>query len=136
MSWGAARLGVLELLDRPHLDAPEARGREPGRYRASLVDVLGLDEEEPAQLLLRLRERAVGGGQLAPPDPHRRRRLDRREGLGHDELAAPPESLIVRQALVGAGLRLALGHRLHLLLDQVDQAHVLHRLSSALVEWG
>src|SRR5260370_41086983 len=95
MSWGAARLGVLELLDRPHLDAPEARGREPGRHRASLVDVLGLDEEEPAELLLRLRERAVGGGHLAPADPDRPRGPRALQRVGAAELTAPPELLVV-----------------------------------------
>jgi len=61
-----SRLGVPQLLDRAHLDDPDARGREPRGQRTRLVDVLGLDEEEAAELLLGLGEGAVGGGRLAP----------------------------------------------------------------------
>src|SRR5580765_6154077 len=64
-----ARLGVLELLDWSHLDGRQPRRRQPRGHLARLVHVLGLDEKEPAQLLLRLGEGAVGCCHLAAADP-------------------------------------------------------------------
>jgi hypothetical protein len=63
----------------------------------------------------------------------RRGRLDRLEGLGDDEVTAPPEGLIVGEALLGAGVGLPLGQGVHILLHKIDQADVLH---SPLLEMG
>src|SRR5258706_7212406 len=46
-----------------------------------------------------------------------------------------PEGVIVGQALFGAGVRFPFGHRDHLSLDKIDQAYVLHDLSSVAGEW-
>src|SRR5256885_1384865 len=70
----ALRLLLAEVDDRPHLDAAGARRRDPAGDLQRLVQVLGLDQVEPAELLLGLGERAVGGGQLAVADAYRRRR--------------------------------------------------------------
>jgi hypothetical protein len=59
---------VLQLLDGPDLDHRDARRWEPGGDRARLVHVLGLDDEEAAQLLLCLDKRTDGGGDFAGVD--------------------------------------------------------------------
>src|SRR5881397_1148555 len=80
-----------ELLDWSHLDAPPTRQRDLRGRLDGLDQVPGLDQYEPAQLLLRLGERTVGGGQFAGPDPPRRCRLHGLTGLSCNEVAALPE---------------------------------------------
>src|SRR5579872_542325 len=58
------------LPDRPHLDRAEASPRDLRGDLDGLVEVLAVDQEEAAHLLLRLGERAVGGDDLALADPH------------------------------------------------------------------
>src|SRR5271155_3290446 len=53
---------------RPHLHASEPCRWEFRGELQSLVEVLGIDEREPTQELLRLGERAIGGRQLAVAD--------------------------------------------------------------------
>src|SRR5262252_6512738 len=59
---------VRQFPDRPDLDDSDARRGEPRSYGTGLVHVLGIDEEESPQLLLRLGERAIGGGDLSGTD--------------------------------------------------------------------
>jgi len=59
---------VRQLLDRPDLDHRDARRGEPRGDRAGLVDVLGVDDEESTQLVLRLSKGADGGGDVASAD--------------------------------------------------------------------
>src|SRR5262245_16585948 len=62
---GVAAVQPQLLLDRPHLDGPEPR-RRPARCQLHrFVTVPGLDHEESADLLLGLREGAIGDRQLA-----------------------------------------------------------------------
>ena len=53
-----------------------------------VVQIPGLDQVVAAQLLLRLGERSVGGGQLAVPRPHGRRRLHRLKRVAAQVVAA------------------------------------------------
>src|SRR5262249_54001046 len=46
--------------ERPNLDASQARGGEHCGQPDRLVQIAGVEEGEPAQLLLRLGERTVG----------------------------------------------------------------------------
>src|SRR5262245_62107231 len=68
---GPSSSGVRQLQDGPDLDDPDARRRESRGHLARLVDVLGLDEKEAPELLLRLGEWAVGDGDLAAVNPYR-----------------------------------------------------------------
>src|SRR4029434_2797295 len=67
----SSRSGVRQLLHRANFDDSDAHRRKPRGHLARLVHVLGLDEEKPAELLLRLGEGAVGGGDFAALDPDR-----------------------------------------------------------------
>ena len=60
---------MLELLDRADLDRADPGRGKPRGHLAGLVHVLGLDEEEPAELFFRLREGAVGNGRLPAANP-------------------------------------------------------------------
>src|SRR4051812_46880662 len=67
--------------DRPDLDASALRSRDLGGVADRLVEVLAVEQVEAAQLLLRLRERAVGDEALAVLDAHGRRGRDGLERL-------------------------------------------------------
>jgi hypothetical protein len=58
--------------DRPDLHASSPCPRECRGKLQSFVEILGIDEREAAQALLRLGERAVGDRQLAVADAHGR----------------------------------------------------------------
>src|SRR5439155_7571013 len=60
------------LPDRPHLDAAPLGRRNPRRDLKRVVQILGVDEVEAAQLLFGLGVGTVGGGQLAVADAHGR----------------------------------------------------------------
>ena len=68
-----ARRGRV-IPDRPDLDAAVARARDHRRVGDRLVEVGRLDEVEPAERLLGLGERPVGGDRPAVDDPDGRRR--------------------------------------------------------------
>src|SRR5438034_972141 len=109
-------------------DASNRAGRRDLRgHLEGVVQIAGVDEVESAQLLLRLGEGTVGGGQLAVPDPHGRGRVNRLERLPRDVVAALADPLGEGVVLAHEGVRLALGHGAQLLLLIVDQAKVLHR---------
>src|SRR5262249_45056798 len=91
-----------------------------------LVQVLGLDEVEAAELLLRLGEGAVGRERLAAADAHRRgraRRLKRAAVLVVAALADPLREGAV--PLEAAGLLVG-GPAVPALLVLVDQHGVFH----------
>jgi hypothetical protein len=66
-----AGLRLGELPDRSDLDTPQTRRRDSRGHLDGLVQIPGLDEREPAQLLLRFGERPVGRGDLAAAGPAR-----------------------------------------------------------------
>src|SRR6266851_7263436 len=117
---------VTQLLDWPDLDHPDAQRWEPRGDRTGLVHVLGLDDEESAYLLLRLRERAVGGGDLAGVDADGACRRGPLQSVRNDEVAAPSDLLRVLDRGVDESLHLLLGHRVQHLLVVVDDEHELH----------
>src|SRR5262245_51660771 len=55
--------------------------------------------------------------------------------MGSEEVASSPETVIISQAFVDASVHLPLGHRIRVLLDQIDQADVLHRPLPVAVVW-
>jgi hypothetical protein len=73
-SVGSPRL--VHLLDRPYLDTSRARGRNLRGKLDGLVQVAGVDQDEPPDLLFRLDERTVGGERHAVVDAQRGRGLD------------------------------------------------------------
>src|SRR6266571_2328004 len=120
------RLRVRPFHDRPHLDAPQARGRDLRGYLDGVVQIPGLDQIEPAQLLLRLGEGPVRGERLAVLDPDGRSRLNGLEGIRGNVVPALPENLVIVQRLVNAGVHLVLRQGVPVVLVYVDQAQVLH----------
>src|SRR6184192_3389515 len=78
------RLRVRPFHDRPHLDAPQARGRDLRGYLDGVVQI------EPAQLLLRLGEGPVRGERLAVLDPDGGSRLSGLEGIRGNVVPALP----------------------------------------------
>src|SRR5438093_4446649 len=113
-------LRVRPLHDRPHLDAPQACWRDLRGHPDGVVQILGLEQIEPAQLLLRFGERPGGGERFAVPDPDRRSRLNRLKGIRGYVVPALPEHLVIVQRLVNAGVPLALRQSVQLLLLYVD----------------
>src|SRR5439155_19862538 len=89
------RLRVRPFHDRPHLDAPQARGRDLRGYLDGVVQIPGLDQIEPAQLLLRLGEGPVRGERLAVLDPDGGSRLSGLEGIRGNVVPALPENLVI-----------------------------------------
>ena len=114
------------FLDRPHLDTPKARRRPPRRDLDGLIQVPGIDQEEPTQLLLGLGEEAVGHRLLAASNPHGAGGLNALECVRDDQVTALPQGLDIGQSLAPEGVPLALGQGVELLLFFVGQAQVLH----------
>src|SRR5881628_1440853 len=119
---------VRQLLDRPDLDHRDARRWEPCGDRAGLVHVLGLDDEESTQLLLRLGKGADGGGDLAAVDADGPGRPGPLQSVRGDVVAAPFDLLGVLYRGVDKSLHLLLGHRVQHVLVVVDREHELHRV--------
>src|SRR5215217_9628999 len=116
----------VHLHDRPDLDRPAADVGDPGRDLDGLVQVLGLDNVEAAELLLGLGERPVGaeGLALAHPDGGGGGgRLERLAGLVD---AAVDDVLCERHVVLELGLSLLLALARPVLLAGVDQQRVAH----------
>jgi hypothetical protein len=84
-----------QLHDRLRLDAAQVRRRDLRGRPDSVVQIAGLDENDPAQQLLRLGEGGVGGGHLAVPDPDDRGRVHGLESLRDDVVTALSERHVV-----------------------------------------
>src|SRR5215207_687878 len=116
----------VHLHDRPDLDRPAADVGDPGGDLDRLVQVLGLDDVEAAELLLGLGERPVGAEGRAVAHPHgggRRGRLQRLAGLVD---AAVDDVLGEGHVLLELGLGLLLALAGPVLLAGVDQQRVAH----------
>src|SRR5581483_5193171 len=116
----------VEGHDRPYLDAPETGGGDPRGDLDGVVQVPGLDQVEPAQLLLGLGEGAVGGGQLAVSDPDGGGARDRLERLAPEIVTAPADRVGEGEVLAHQRVPLVGGHGAPPLFLVVDQADVLH----------
>src|SRR5262245_6252508 len=123
---GSSSSGVRQLQNGPDLDDTDARGRKSRGDLACLVDVLGLDEKEAPELLLRLGEGAVGRGDLAAVDPDSPGGLSALQGVRDDIVAALSYRLVVVEGRIDEGLQLALGHRVEHVLIVIDHEHELH----------
>src|ERR671919_166069 len=66
---------VAETGERAHLDRPADGLAHLRRPAERAVEVLGVDHVEAGKMLLRLRERTVGGEHVPPGDPDHGRRL-------------------------------------------------------------
>src|SRR6185312_5186207 len=113
--------------DRPHLDAAHARRRNLGGQLDRLVEVPGIDEIEPGELLLRLGERAVGHRHPAVTHPHGGRGVNGLKGLRREVVTILPQR-------IAAGLALAVTDAVQVLLVEVDKAQVLHSGLPVMVE--
>src|SRR5262245_55528415 len=103
----AARLRQ-RLLDRAHLDRAEPRRRPARRHLHRVVEVLRLDQEEAAELLLRLGVGAVEHGGRAVPHADRRGLARAPERVREDQPAALLEDADIGQCLLAEGLPLGL----------------------------
>src|SRR5215831_15188467 len=90
----------MEFPDRSHLDAAVTGHRNLRGHLDGLIQIPGLDQNEPAQLFFGLGEGTVSGGQLAVPHPDGGGRLDRLQGMGSEEVASSPKIVIISQAFV------------------------------------
>jgi hypothetical protein len=137
---GFPYLGVLRspyvrsarsLDDLPDLDGPPARHRNPLGDGDRLVEDLGIDQEEAAKLIPRLRKRADGDEALAVayPDAGRRRRRPQRGGRqilpGRIELVGELRGFPV--TLLPLGL-------VQGVFISVDQQHISHEVASILAK--
>src|SRR5206468_2044159 len=96
-----------KLLDRPHLDAAAAGHRHLRGRLDGLLRIPGLDQQQ--------------AGQLAVAHPDRGCSLDWLR-VGRRRSGRPSGGVIVGQAFLDAGVRLLLGHRVHVVLDNIYQA--------------
>src|SRR5439155_245748 len=117
-------------------DALRERGRRGekgarnlfGRQAARLVDVLGLYQKKSTELLRRLGEWTVRGGDRAAPDPDGPRGPRRLQRVRDDVVAAAPDLVVVVERGIDQGLHLHLGQGLEHVLVVVDHEHELHRI--------
>src|SRR5690606_33853228 len=128
---GASRpslpLRRLEPLHRTDLDAAEARRRDPRRELDRFVQVARLDQDEAAELLLGLEERAVAGRD--PPAgarSHDGRAARALERLTEDEVPALAQLLVVGERLAHEGVVLAGAEGIQRVFVVIDHARVLH----------
>src|ERR671910_259723 len=119
-------LGVGPIPERTDLDRlPDGVGglRRPGERS---VEILGLDDVEAAEMLLRLHERAVGCQHLAIRHPHDGCGVGLVQGAGEDPGAGRLQLLVEGADLRPRLLHLLVGHRLaDLAGDAVDGQQVL-----------
>src|SRR5262245_40538716 len=120
------RSRARSVLDhRPHLDgAAVPRRRDLRGERERIVDVVALDEIEAAEVLLRLRERAVGRNRIAVVDA---------DGRGAGEVAEVGAALRLRplaqrHVLLRLSLLLLGAQLLPAVAGAIDQERVLHGL--------
>src|SRR5687768_9874294 len=78
---GTADILHVELHHGPNFDRAVLRSRDLRCKLERLIEILAVEEIEPAQLLLRLSEGTVGRHRLSVPDAHRGRRADELESL-------------------------------------------------------
>ena len=91
----------------PHFDRARCRAGDLRRDLDRFVEILGLDQVEAADLLLGLRERTVGGDDLAVADLHGRGVAGRAQTLA--ALQDSPLGHLLAELHVAGELRLALG---------------------------
>jgi hypothetical protein len=90
------------------------------------VEVLGLDDGEAAEVLLRLREGAVAGHHLAAGQAHDGGGVGFVQPAGEDPGAGRPHLLLEDVDLLPGLLHLLVGHRVAgLAVDAVDRQQVL-----------
>ena len=83
----------LPLHQRPHLDrAAHPRGRDPRGDLERRIEIVRLDHDEAADVLLRVDERTVGEQRLSVLNAHGRRGLDRLQLLAADDPWQPPSA--------------------------------------------
>src|SRR5262249_3216218 len=116
---------------RPNLDGPPTGGGNPPGRLDRLVEVVALDQIEPAELFFGLGERPVGGHGSPAVEPCARGR-----GRGSELLAAPvPVPLAEPGREVGVlpvdRLPLVVGGGVPAALLRVDQQRVLHGIASS-----
>src|SRR5450755_2191166 len=112
--------------DRPHLERTEARRRNPRRQRNGIVQVLGLDHVEAAELFLGLRERSVGDHSLLVAYPHRSRGRDGLQLVAGFVVAAFDDVLGELAVFFVHGSFVGLGHFVPAGLVVINQQEILH----------
>jgi hypothetical protein len=117
-----------QFVDRPDLDAPQARQRHPRGQPDRLVEVPGLEDGESAQVFPSRGARTVGDRDLAAADSAGRDRVFGVEGVRGDDVAAPAEFIVVSEARLDEGRMLVPCQGVERPLVAVDQAQVSHRV--------
>src|SRR5437879_1549905 len=98
-----------------HFDAPDARWRNLGGQLDRFVQILGIDQVKPRELLLRFGKGTIGHRHFAVAHPHGGRRMNRLQGFGRDVMPILPK-------LLSAGFALTVGDIVELLLFEVYEA--------------
>src|SRR5215470_17929252 len=129
-------LRVMQLLDGTHLDGADAGGWESRGHCARLVHVLGLDEEESAELLLGLGERAVRDGGLAAADPDGAGGPRPLQRVRDDVVAALLDLVAVVDGGIDEVLHLVLGHVVERAFVVEDHEQEFHCLGSLMGREG
>ena len=117
----AAPLVAKDLLEQRYLSTSGRTSIAPpiraAGIRAAMlerrVEIVGLDEEVAAEVLLRVHERTIGEKRLSVLDAHRRRGLDRLQLLAADDAGRLPEGDVLAndRLLLVRGKPLELRHR-------------------------
>jgi hypothetical protein len=123
----------LHWHDRPDFNGPESRQRILRNDLKGIVQIDGVDQNEPAELFLGLRKWSVSCGEPAVPHPDRYCRLHRLERLAGDELSSPAELVEIVQRLAVEGVPPRPVHPLEHGLFEIDQTQVLHGTSRGFV---
>src|SRR5262245_1646434 len=95
-----------------------------------VIQILGLEDQDAAQLLLGLGVGTVGNRYLPVLEPQGSRALRRLEGFPAGKVPVLAKDVVVGKALIDESVHLALGHRLPLLGIHVAQADVFHCAAS------
>src|SRR5688572_29040375 len=127
---GGSASGGDQLMDlgvyRANLEGPERHARVLRHQRHGMLHIRRLQDEDPADMLLRLGEGTIAGGDpaaLHAKGDGLRRAL---EGLASEEVPAPAKLIVVGEALLHRGLPFSLGHRFPGPFVEVPQADELH----------
>ena len=123
-AWSLAAAVLLH--DRPHLRASEMHRGKLRSHLDSLVQVPGVDEEEPANLFLRFGKGPVRDGHLAVPTPHGHGLLDGFERPRRNQVAVLPELVSVGREGIHERATLLLGHCLEFPFLDTTQEQIFH----------
>src|SRR5206468_894065 len=114
---------------RPHLDAAETGDWDVRGNAQRLIHILGVEQDEAAEMLFRLDEGPVGCRRVTAARPYAHCRRGIGERPRRDLMAASLELLVMFQGVAVEDLLLFIREGVNLLPVEIDQAKVFHRSS-------